>query len=244
MVSAWDLPPDRLILPNDEVHVWRVQLDLPSTDIQTLLQTLGKDESERVGRYHFERDRQRFIARRGWLRLLLGRYLDRDPVELRFVYNSYGKPALAPVPGASALNFNLSHSAGLALCAFVREREVGVDIEQVHADFEHEQIAERFFSPYERSVLHSLPPEEKAAAFFACWTRKEAFIKAHGEGLSLPLDQFDVSLAPGEPARLLAGRGGLVILPWALQDLEIEPSFAAALAVKGYDLKVKRWRVN
>jgi 4'-phosphopantetheinyl transferase len=106
------------------------------------------------------------------------------------------------------LNFNLSHSAGLALYAFARDQEVGVDVERVRFDIEHEQIAERFFSPYERSVLRSLPAEEKAETFFACWTRKEAFIKAHGEGLSLPLDQFDVSLASGEPARLLAGRGG------------------------------------
>jgi 4'-phosphopantetheinyl transferase len=233
-----------LLLPTDEVHVWRVQLDPLSLEIQTLLQTLDKDELERAGRYYFERDRQRFIARRSWLRLLLGRYLDREPGELSFVYNSYGKPALAPVPGASTLNFNLSHSAGLALYAFAWEQEMGVDIERVDSDIEYEQIAERFFSAYERAVLRSLPAEEKAGAFFACWTRKEAFIKAHGEGLSLSLDQFDVSLAPGEPARLLARRGEIEIEQWALRDLEPEPGFAAALAVQGHDLKMKCWRAN
>ncbi|MBN1147812.1 MAG: 4'-phosphopantetheinyl transferase superfamily protein [Anaerolineales bacterium] len=247
---CWPLGPEELALSPDVVHVWAAWLDLPSAWRDRLQRTLSKDELERAGRLRFERDRRRYIARRGLLRDLLGRYLGAAAGELRFVYSDQGKPCLAPgfeyrrgSPPA-ALRFNLSHSAGLALYAFTLERHLGVDIERLGERIHYEQIAERYFSPQERAVLHSLPPESGALAFYLCWTRKEAYVKAHGEGLSLPLEQFDVSLIPGEAAQLLATRGGLEAAElWGMQHLEPAPGYVAALAVKGRGWRLQHWQV-
>ena len=219
-------------------------LDAPSAWRGRYRGMLGVDELARAARFRFERDRRRFITRRGLLRGTLGRYLGAEPGEIRFVTSQHGKPGLAPPWAYSDLRFNLSHSAGLALYAFALGREVGVDIERERSDVVHDQLAERFFSPYERDVITSLPPEDRLGAFFRCWTRKEAFIKAHGEGLSLPLEAFDVSLDKRE-ARLLATRGGLGKPEgWSLQHLAPAPGFAAALAVEGRGWELRRWRLD
>jgi len=244
----WPLPPATLVLSAGEVHVWCADLDQPSLGLPGLQESLDAEELARASRFRFERDRDRFIARRGLLRDLLGRYLVIPARQIRFTYNDFGKPELAVVSPAvldqEALSFNLSHSAGLALYAFTRKSQVGVDIELVRSDFQHEQVAERFFSINERLALSSLPAQERAQAFFACWTRKEAYIKAHGEGLSLPLDQFDVSLAPGEPARLLAARGGLEgVEQWSLQHLTPALGYVGALAVRGLGWQLLCWQL-
>jgi 4'-phosphopantetheinyl transferase len=241
---SWSLPPDELVLTNSEVHVWRARLDLPDAHLHSLQASLAPEELNRAGRFYFEKDRRHFIAGRGLLRSILGRYLQVDPGQLHFSYEQYGKPVLAAAPGQELFRFNLSHSGGLALYAVTVGREIGVDIERIRTDLEYEQIAERFFSSQESAALRLLPPEIKPEGFFNCWTRKEAYIKARGEGLSLPLDQFDVTLAPGEPARLLNIRGNPQEAGrWSLRELTPAPGYAAALAVEGYDWQLKCWQL-
>jgi 4'-phosphopantetheinyl transferase len=224
------------------VHVWRAALDVPESQVRSLWDTLTADERQRAERFFFEKDRTHFVVARGLLRVLLGRYLRQDPPRLRFTYGPHGKPALATDPGGVALRFNVSHSHGLALYAITRGREVGVDVERIRPDIAQEKIAERFFSPREVTVLRALPTPLQAPAFFACWTRKEAYIKAKGEGLTLPLDQFDVSLAPGEPAALLhTAWDPQEAAGWALHDLAPAPGYRAAVAVAGHAWRLACW---
>ena len=210
--------------------------------MRSLRHTLTADECQRAERYVFEKDRTHFVVARGLLRVLLGRYLRQDPQHLRFTYGPHGKPALATDTGGMSLRFNVSHSHGLALYAITRGREVGVDVERIRPEVAQEKIAERFFSPREVTVLRALPTPLQAPAFFACWTRKEAYIKAKGDGLSLPLDQFDVSLAPGEPAALLHTTWDpQEAACWALQDLAPAPDYRAAVVVAGHDWRLTCW---
>jgi medium-chain acyl-[acyl-carrier-protein] hydrolase len=240
---AWLALSNPLILARDEVHVWRAHLDRSPEEIQELRQTLTADEQRRADRFVFDKDRIQFTAARGILRALLGAYLGRDPRELRFTYNPQGKPALAGETEPAALRFNLSHSHGLALYAVTWDREVGVDLEWMRPDFATEDIAERFFSPPEVAVLRAVPPAQRAEAFFACWSRKEAYIKARGKGLSIPLDEFDVTLAPGEPARLLATREDPTQLGrWSMVNLPPAPGFQGALAVEGHGWRLRCWQ--
>lgn len=239
---AWHAPPADLALTDDSIHVWRTSLDLSPAHLQRLQQTLAPDEANRAARFHFERDRRHFIVARGVLRDILSRYLGTEPGQLRFSYTEYGKPALLGAPGRETLNFNVSHSHGMALYAVTRGREIGVDIEHIREDFECEQIAERFFSSQENEVLRALPAEVKHVAFFNCWTRKEAYIKAIGEGLSHPLDQFDVSLAPDEPAALLNTRGNpQEARRWTIQALFPSSGYVAALAAEGSGWQIRCW---
>ena len=241
--SAWFEPPERLSLGSGAVHVWRVSLDESPSQLALFQNTLDDDERSRADRFYFSRDRERFIVARGVLRALLSRYLDRSPKSLSFSYGTHGKPALASESGADGIRFNLSHSHGTALYAVTRGRELGVDLEFIRCDLEAEQIAERFFSQSEIVALRALPPALRAYAFFLCWTRKEAYIKARGEGLSMPLDQFDVSLIPGEPAALLSTQPDPdEALSWSLNNLTPASGFAAALATKGRDCTLSCWQ--
>jgi 4'-phosphopantetheinyl transferase len=237
----WRVPPPELRLSSAEVHVWRAALDPAASCVERLQHTLSVDELQRAARFHFPRDRRRFIVARGALRNILGRYTGVPPSELRFRYSAYGKPTLADIE--DGLRFNISHSHEVALFAVTRGREVGVDLEYLRMDVACEEIAEHFFSARERASLRALPMEVKHQAFFNCWTRKEAYIKAHGEGLSLPLDQFDVSLAPGEPAALLATRHDhRDVWRWSLQALMPGPGYAAAVVVEGQGWHITCWQ--
>jgi 4'-phosphopantetheinyl transferase len=239
----WCLPPSEMALSSAQVHVWRVSLEPDASGVEQLQRNLSADELQRAARFHFPRDRRRFIVARGALRDILGRYLGMPPSDLDFCYSSYGKPALAHAPGEEWLRFNVSHSHELALVAVTRDREVGVDLEYLRSDIACEEIAAHFFSGSERASLRALPTEVKHQAFFNCWTRKEAYIKAHGEGLSLPLDQFDVSLAPGEPAALLATRHDpRDAWRWSLQALMPGPGYAAAVVVEGQGWHLTCWQ--
>jgi len=243
MSHVWGRAPTDLALASDAVHVWRVPLTLPATEVHSLQRLLSPDELDRAARFYFEADRQRFIMARGVLRRILSRYLGLEPQQLRFCYSHYGKPDLAPAAGMRPLRFNLSHSHTLALYAVTCGREVGIDVEYLRTNFAHEEIAARFFSARENTTLQTLPPHLRYAAFFTCWTRKEAYIKAHGEGLSLPLEQFDVSLAPGAPAALLATRHDpLAASRWSLQELQPGPGYVAALAVEGHGWRLACWQ--
>jgi 4'-phosphopantetheinyl transferase len=180
---------------------------------------------------------------RGLLRKILGIYLNTKPDRLRFSYGKHGKPSIISGSGKEKLKFNLAHSDGLALYAFTCGRHIGIDIERIRVDFDHEQLAAQFFSPQENAMLRCLPAHMKTEAFFSCWTLKEAYIKAKGDGLSLPLNQFDVSLVPGEPATLLNYRGDpQEASRWSLKQLRAGPGYTAALAVEGHGWRLACWQ--
>ena len=227
-------------LTPDAVHVWRIGLDISDAVLSRLRDVLADDERQRADRFHFEKDRRHFTTGRGALRTILASYLGLRPEEIRFTYTNYGKPLLS---GANeALRFNLSHSHGLALLAVTLGREIGVDLEFIRDNLERdgELLAERFFSPREVAALRSLPAALRREAFFHCWTRKEAYIKAHGMGLSLPLDQFDVTLHPDEPAALLATRPDPTEAQrWSMRSLLPADGYVGALAVEGHS-----WRLE
>jgi 4'-phosphopantetheinyl transferase len=234
------MPKSGLTLAEEDIHIWRANLDLPIMGLQKLYHTLSINERVRAERFHFEKDRKRFIAGRGILRTILSCYLSVEPSRLHFCYGKNGKPALADTFGKGAILFNMSDSEGLALYAFTRDHEIGVDIEHIRDIPEMEQIAKQFFSARENAVFRSLPESKKREAFFNCWTRKEAFIKAKGEGLRFGLDQFEVSLAPGKRAALLRTTGDpQEASRWLLRELDLGPGFAAALAVQGYGWQFK-----
>jgi len=240
--ETWGPGPTRPELSVEEVHVWRAWLDAEESEVTRLRALLSDEERARADRFHFTKDRRHFTVARGLLRTLVARYTDRRPELVSFTYNAYGKPSLSTEDAGASLRFNLSHSKGLALYAFARGREVGVDVEFSREEFAGEEIAARFFSPAEVAVLRALPAEEKTRAFFNCWTRKEAYIKAHGLGLSLPLEGFDVSLAPGEPAALLSTRHDPAqAARWSLCALSPAYGYAAALAAEGHDWRLTCW---
>ncbi len=239
---TWHAPPETLTLAIDEVHVWRAGLELSESQVQTLQQTLSADELERAERFRFENHRKHFIVARGLLRNILGRYLEKDPKQLQFCYKRNGKPELSTL-SVESVRFNISHSQVLALYAFTLDREIGIDLELIRQDLSDEKIAERFFSTCEVKRLRSLPKHLQKEAFFNCWTRKEAYIKARGDGLKLKLDQFSVSLDPGEPAELLSAQGGNQELSrWKLKELYPCRGFAGALAVEGHGWQLKLWQ--
>jgi 4'-phosphopantetheinyl transferase len=234
----WQPAPYPPSLIADDIHVWRIALDVEDTVLIRLREVLSEEECQRAERFYFEEHRRHFTAARGAMRILLAGYLTRRPEEVRFAYSNYGKPGLADVK--NDIRFNLTHSHGLALLAVTRGREIGVDVEHLrNMERDGEPLAERFFSPREVAVLRSLLPELRREAFFHCWTRKEAYIKAHGEGLSLPLDQFDVSLHPEEPAKLLATQHDPdEVRRWSLQALLPGEGYVGALAVEGHSYRL------
>jgi 4'-phosphopantetheinyl transferase len=211
--------------------------------VEILKHTLSAEELKRAGGYCFQKDSEHFIVARGLLRTIIGRYLDMEPGQVRFCYGPHGKPAMSRVFGNETLSFNLSHSHGLALLAVSRGRELGVDLEYILAHLADDQIAERFFSPREVALLRGLSKDVQREAFFIFWTRKEAFIKATGKGLSLPLNQFEVSLVPGKPIVLLSTNGDhQKASRWWLQPLAARSCYAAALCVEGNDWELKGWQ--
>jgi 4'-phosphopantetheinyl transferase len=243
-ITSWLSPPEAPVLVRDEVHVWRASLDQPPSQIEKARCSLAADEEARAARFHFEKDRAHYIVARGVLRDILGCYLNRASECLSFRYGPHGKPALAGYSDGERIRFSVSHSHGMALYAVARGREVGIDLERIRRDLAAGEIAERFFSRWEVATLRALPTELQRQAFFLCWTRKEAYIKARGEGLSLPLDQFDVSLAPGEPAAILGTRPDPAEASrWSLQELCPAHGYVAALAVEahGWRLRCLRW---
>lgn len=222
------------VLPEGAVHVWSAPLDQPAEVLRHFEGLLSPDEVARAERFVFDKTRRHFIAGRGLLRSILSWYAGRKAGELEFAYGAYGKPALAVSCEGDWLRFNVSHSQDLALYAITRDREIGVDLEYMRADLEYEEIAKRFFSPRESAVLRTLPEAQRCAAFFNCWTRKESYIKARGKGLAIPLDRFDVSLAPGEAAGLLEVREEPEEASrWTISALDAAEGYAAALTVEG-----------
>jgi 4'-phosphopantetheinyl transferase len=238
--DSWEASPELLALEEDEVHVWRASLDCDGRVLHQFDETLAPDEKARAQRFVFRPDRNSYIAARGILRELLGRYLKRAPSEIEFDYGPQGKPALRSGSHEGQVQFNLSHSHGVALFAFAAGRQVGVDVELVRPDFAGEKIAERFFSSQEVMELRSLPAAVLDEGFFLCWTRKEAYIKARGEGLQIPLKSFHVSLTPGEPARLQADDSSR----WSLRSLRLGGRYVGAVVGEGNGWKLRGWEVE
>jgi 4'-phosphopantetheinyl transferase len=238
---TWGRINSSYFLPEDEVHVWRTTLDMVPSGLVQLRQILSLGEQERVSRFQFEVDRRRSVIGRGCLRLLLGQVLNLPANELQFEDDVFGKPSLL-VEEAFSLEFNVSHSGDMVLIAITRGRAVGVDVEKIRTDLDIESVAAQFFSANEYRVLASLSGPTRYQAFFTCWTRKEAYLKARGVGLSLPLDQFDVSFLPDEEPRLLATRPDPVEASrWKLQTLDLSDDYAAALVAAGSAWKLRCW---
>jgi 4'-phosphopantetheinyl transferase len=233
-------PASGLSLREHEVQLWRVNLEKVAPAESRWRQILSPDELVRADRFHFAQDRRNYMGTRALLRILLGKYVNCTPERIAFVYGEREKPALDSSSSGTHLHFNVSHSGTKALLAFALGREVGVDVEQIRYNFEHEALAKRFFSPAEQQALAALPSSEQCAGFFRCWTRKEAYIKAHGTGLSLPLDGFDVSLVPGEQNALLATRPDAAEANrWSLCEVRGGQGYEAALCVRGQDWRLR-----
>ena len=246
-MGQWPLASSAPLPDKDEVHVWRMVLDSHLSRVERLQQTVAAEEMARAERFRFEKDRRRFMVARGTLRAILSRYLSIPPSRLRFLYGPRGKPRLAEEMGGSRLRFNLAHSHGRALCAVTAHREVGIDIEQIVCDIENDLIAEYLFSSGEIAALRALPAERQPHMFYRLWTQKEAYVKATGDGLHLPLNQFEVALPAGESPTLL----GVVGSPeeagrWSLYELHPWPGYAAALAVQGRDVCItcQEWSLD
>ena len=240
----WDLPTLPAKLSRAEVHVWRTGFEQAPGYIARLRRWMTPDEQGRAERFHFEKHRNQFIIARGTLRALLGGYLDMDPAAIRFAYSDHGKPSLSPEHGRDHVRFNISHSHNLALLAFSEGRELGVDLEWMRDDVLEDRIAERFFSAEEVRTLDALPRELQREGFFNCWTRKEAYIKAIGEGLSMPLSRFVVTLTPGEPAALLSANGSPddeEVSRWSIRELFPGAGYKGAVMAEGSDWDLRCW---
>jgi 4'-phosphopantetheinyl transferase len=244
MVSiSFSLPPLDLKLTNDEIHIWCALLDQPTSLIDKLSCTLSIEERTRAGRFYFEKDRKRFAVRHGILRMILGYYLRVAPSKLLFYYGWNGKPRLTDTFSDGAILFSMSSSEGLALYGFTRNSKIGVDVECVRDIPEMDQIGERIFCTRETQVYRALPEHLKRGAFFACWTRKEALVKASGDGLSRSLDKVELTMDPGEPVRLLPIDGdSRSPCRWSIRDVKPASGFAAAIAAEGRNWRLRCWQ--
>jgi len=225
-------------LTDHEVHIWSIALS-SLTDIADLESVLSNEERVEAGRFRFEIDQRRSVISRGMLRVILGKYLDIQPQEIKFSYNPHDKPLLQFPNMKGKLWFNVSHSKDYIVYVLTRANEIGVDIEYINLAFATKEIASQFFSLAEIKAFNELPIALQPQAFFSCWTRKEAFIKAVGEGLSYSLKDFDVTLKPGDPARLIEiRRPGMNASEWSLYDIEVERGYKAALAVHDHPTRI------
>lgn len=240
--DIWRRPPERPVASDHEIQVWRMNLDRPASEVQELRGVLSEDEIARAARFVFDRHRARFVVGRASLRRILGRYVGIDPKRLEFGYGSRGKPFLKKGSDGDRLRFNLSHSGELALLAVIRARRIGVDVERIREVKEHLRLAGRYFAAGEVAAIRALPPDVQHEAFFNCWTRKEAYIKALGTGLACPLDGFEVSLVPGTPAALLhVDDDPTAPSEWFMRALAPGRGFAGAVALKGRGFSVTCW---
>lgn len=229
-------------LSTNDVHVWTLDSGASEAMADRFAPVLAADEKERAARFRLDRLRHSFVITRGVLRCLLARYANLHPAGIRFACGPKGKPALA---SAAGIEFNATHSGGSALFAFAKGCHVGVDLELMRPITGAQDIAERFFCPEEAAEIGSLPPAERERAFFRCWTRKEAYLKAVGDGLSAPLNGFRVTLRPGEPARVVhIAHDTYAAQAWTLDDLGPAAGYLAALAYRDRRRSVSTFAIN
>jgi 4'-phosphopantetheinyl transferase len=242
MAIRSDVDPEPLshldgMLPDNEVHVWQVDLVVWEKEVDSLFKLLNAEERERASRFKFPRPRNQFVISRALLRRALARYLRIEARDIRFRATGNGKPELAE---SRDLHFNLSHSEGVTVFAVVRRRQVGVDVERIREDTNALELAERFFSPPEVQWLRAQPTPQHVPSFFTCWTAKEAYIKAQGEGLSLPLSSFGVlPRLAGSALQLKVYDDPEESQRWSMWQLKLGPDLRAALAVEGEGCKVR-----
>jgi len=235
----WQDAPQEITISPGWVHIWRISLAGPC-DLGSLYGLLTEDERRKAARFRFERDRHRFVVARGKLRQILGKYLAIAPEDIRFCYNSHGKPEIA---GGGSLRFNLSHSEEQGILAVALGARVGIDVEYLRVVDGWEEIARQSFSPAENESLFHLPPDLRQLGFFHAWTRKEALLKAIGLGLSFPLTRLTVSLEPGKAARLLSLEGAAFdAAHWHLVHLEPAEGYVGALAIEGQAWELAYWQ--
>jgi 4'-phosphopantetheinyl transferase len=236
----WLAPPNAILPQGQEVHVWRASLAAEPEEVARFSAMLSPEEQSRADRFRFPEHRDAFVAAHGILRELLGRTLAKEPSALAFSANAYGKPCFPPGSQFADIHFNLSHSGGRALYAIAKIGEVGVDLEQIRPLSDLPALANRVLSPREAPIFFSLPPSVQVESFFTCWTRKEAYLKARGEGFRIEPSSFEVTFAPGAPAAIV----GEEYSEWTLRELAPAAGYVGAVAVKAtaFDLKLWDWQ--
>jgi len=237
-------PSELLQATSDRVDVWFVPLQSPQQNYEQLLQALSGDERKRAARFYFDVHRKRFVIGRAMLRTILSRYLGIAPAEIRFDYGAHGKPILAGADLARSLSFNASGSNDLAVYGVTRDREIGIDVEWMEPDRSCDRIVERFYAEGEKQAYREVGAAERRTAFFQSWTRKEAYIKAIGDGLSRPLNSFELSLAPGTPPCVIRDdRDPDAASRWTMRDLQPGQPYAGALVISGsnWELQERHW---
>ena len=237
---CWRLAEKAPVPGKSEVHLWLIDLDPPETIIDACCSCLSCYERARAENFHFPQHRNRFIVAHGALRCILAAYANIPPRYVGFDVGKYGKPALA-YPSVNGLTFNLSHSGDIALLGVAAGLQVGVDVERIRSDVAAIELAERFFATREAEKLRSLPSTQRKSAFSRCWTRKEAYVKAIGQGLSYSLASFEVAFAQGETARLVWADGG-EIEGWRVYDAAPRAGYEAAVVVAGESHRLTYWK--
>jgi 4'-phosphopantetheinyl transferase len=242
--TPWLQPPSPPKFPIGHVDIWKVQLDQLETRVSQS-NNLSSDEIARANRFHFEKDKDMFARCRSVLRGILSDYLGIPGAEIRFEYLKGGKPRVVVGQNPCGLQFNVSHSANVALIAVGSEHRLGVDIEKIRSDVDVVALAERFFSVRERSELRALPDRLRLVGFFASWTRKEAFLKATGDGLSFPLADFSVTTHPDSEPRLENIEGSVAVSDqWCLADVDVGDLFRATVAVEATSCHLETYSWN
>ncbi len=241
-LRIWETPPSSLTLPPDHVHVWKANLLPSNTASLNLPNVLSADELARASRFKFPQHQQAFRAARGILRLILSRYLGIPPQAVVFQHGPHGKPSLAPSITPS-FSFNVSHSNNLALYAVTQESTVGIDIEYHRQKINIPALIQRICSSEEKAILTALPPEEQKKGFFACWTKKEAFVKATGKGITIPLEAITVPLPPSNSFDIGSLQDNeLQGSSWSLFEIAVDPGYTAALALPRVNLITSYWQ--
>ena len=240
MLKLWQKTPDSLNLSKDHVDIWLCDLKQLSSDINNFYSILSEDERERTDKLKVEDKKQQYIITRGALRQRLGLLTKIDPQDFIFDYLEHGKPVLANNPQFADMTFNVSHSHDLALIAITQEQNIGIDIEKINRELKHDELVSRFFSKVEQTEFQTIPEANRAKAFCACWSRKEAFIKAIGDGVSYGLDTFDVTVDPENQTPEINLHKPSEDT-WSALNLPINDEYMACLVSDGGSLSVRYW---
>lgn len=241
----WRVPLGQPALSEEGIHVWVSRLDVAPGVSAVFGASLSEGEQMRAKQFRFRQHQSRFIAGRGLLRAIVSRYLQVEPARVEFKYNLHGKPELTRPFDGSGIHFNLAHSEDLALLAVTKIGPVGIDVERIRVNRDARELVNWFCSPRERELFENLAAHEKQLAFFNLWTRKEAFLKATGEGITQLLSQIEVAFRPGEPARFIAVSGDSEKASrWSVHDLSPASDFAAAVAIQAKNVRLRFGKLN